>query len=454
MTTPTPQPSRMNAQPRFVVASFITLLIVVLAFVVFHNGVPGKNNAGSPITKASPAPPTPTVGAIGSADVAAYLGADHHLHIVTATGHDTTGPTLPQTSIIDTTQGVSPSLVAGTTADGRYIGYVASDQGNGIGSVEVYDIGTQKLTKIPAHATALYFAPTGTRFVANDTTQDSIPAPSTSLTVGDAATGKAKVIPLTNGGATATEERLLGWSDASHVVILADLPATTARAAALVAPYGANMPAAIPASGGPSGLLLAKVDVSTGKLTGITTIPLPSNEPFLSGDGTEVWLAPTYSAATSSVIDLATGKTHDLPTIASAFTGKFHNLDSGGFTQSGNWATHFAAIPGTHVFYASLSKASQPNEDPTQPTTQDAGVWQVDLDHDTAQQLEHNHYPLSFAPDGAGIFVCDIPAFQPVMLNSGFVTGPTLGFFAPASTTGKTTTLATTMVAYFGLVKE
>lgn len=451
MATNTPRQQRGNTQPRFVVAALAALLIVVLAFAVFRTAANGKNSPGATNTTSS-AHATPTLGTPGTTDVVAYLGADHHLHFVTATGHNTTGPALPQTAFIDTTQNAWPTLVAGTSADGRYIGYIASDQGNGIGSVDIYDITTHKLTQIPAHANALYVAPTGARFVTNVATGAQFPASGTSLTVGDAATGQAHTITLTHAGTAIFEDRILGWSDANHVIVMAEPPAPTSSAAVFATATSAHQPAAAPASGGPSALWLAKVDVNNGHLSMITAVSLNSPiEPFLTGDGTEVWLAPTSWTSTTSVIDLATGQTRNLPGIAQAFTGQLQQLNNVGFTQSGNWATHFAIIPGTHTFMVSLSRASIPNEGATS-ATQDAGVWRVDLDQDQATRLEHGHYPLSVASDGVGLFVCDVPAFQPYMMNSGFVTGPTLGFFAPVSPAGKITTLATTMIAYFGLV--
>jgi hypothetical protein len=82
---------------------------------------------------------------------------------------------------------------------------------------------------------------------------------------------------------------------------------------------------------------------------------------------------------------------------------------------------------------------------------QPAGIWLLDLDHDTATQVSRNTYPLAWTSNGRSLLMSDLP--QSGLLFGGLSVGPTLSAVSPAAPGGSGTPLAHHMVVFFGLVR-
>lgn len=434
-------PRRTNPLPA--VAGAFVVIFALLALLIFHNA---PRTSGIGVARAH----TPTAVVTATATTsgqprAAYLGADNHLHFVTAQGQDAIGPALPDPNVAGYLKQEIPSILTGVSADGRYLAYLDVNQSNGTGEVVIFDMTKQTFAQvsIPAEPDNLLFAPSGSLLIVNDTLQTSTPDDATKMFVVDAA---KQTVTTTTFQTNQTELRLLGWGDASHVITLMEPAPSTGKAFTVLKPNGGF--------GGP--LIVSAVDVMTGATRNISTIANLPPDVFLSPDGSSVLNAPNYGHADGSLIDVTTGATKALPQISSALTGAFQQFENASLAQAGNWAIHYTGQPSSDILALSLSGASIPNEGLYRGTTppaitQDAGVWLLDLAHDQATRMDHGQYPLAWTANGASLFVCNAPTQTDY--NSGFVIGPTLSVLSPVTPSSTLKTLTTSMQAFFGLVQ-
>jgi sugar lactone lactonase YvrE len=375
----------------------------------------------SHLTPSGPAMPHPSVGDWR----ATYLGSDGRLRTVSATGEIRTGAALPNADL----HGLLLSPQAGISADGRYLAYVqmpAGYTGYTSGPVAVVDLASGRVTTLDLMATELHWAPDASRFVSSLSTLDRGTV-RLSVTVTDMGANQSHDIPRSPVLDRARAIRLVGWIDAQHVAIIADQ------------------------GGKEVTVSLLSLDVATGETTPLSTLVEPPDV-YLSPDGKLAFIAPNYWAPSARIVDTATGSTRELPNITATFAGRLKHFANVNLVYGGNWAYQWAWRPGTHTIALSLSASSNPNEGETQPETQEAGVWLINLDHDQATNLTPDRYPLAWTPDGRTLFLSDIAA--PSMLtNTGYSVGPHLYALSPVTAEGRSQLLAQDMVAFLGLAR-
>ncbi len=85
------------------------------------------------------------------------------------------------------------------------------------------------------------------------------------------------------------------------------------------------------------------------------------------------------------------------------------------------------------------------------PGRQAAGVWLLDLDHDTATAVSRNTYPLAWTVDGKSLLMSSLPASS--VMFGGLSVGPTMTALSPVSREGTATRLTQHMAVFFGLVQ-
>jgi Putative zinc-finger len=400
-------PMRMPPEPRHTVRSFVTIVATVIVVGLIAALLASR------LVPSGPAAPPSSVGDWS----AAYWGSDGRLHIVSATGKSRIGPILPGANA----NGYLMSSRSGISADGRYLAYIQWAAGDGSGPVTVVDLTNGQVTTLDLMATELHWAPDAPRFFSVLSTNTSL-----SFTVTDMRTNQSQAVPLGHAFDLTNEIRLLGWIDAQHVAIVANRDDKSLTVS------------------------LMSLDLITGGTRNLASL-VEAPDVYLSPDGKLVFIAPNYSSPSAQVVDTTTGSTHELPGITVAFAGHFKHLDNINQVYGGNWAYQWTWQPGTHTIALSLSAASIPDEGGTQPTTQDAGVWLIDLDHDQATNITHNNYPLGWTPDGRALFVSDIIA-PSMSTNTGYFVGPQLSVISPVMPSEKSQLLAQNMLAFFGLV--
>jgi hypothetical protein len=324
---------------------------------------------------------------------------------------------------------------AGVSADGRYLAYVQvtpSTQGTppmwvGSGPVTVVDISSGRVTTLDLMATEIQWAPDAPRFISLLTTLGNGGTTHVSLTLTDVRTNQRQDIQLDPALERSRVTRLVGWIDTHHVSVVAD-------------PGGKGV--TVP---------LISLDLATGGMTTLATLVQPPDV-FLSPDGKRAFVAPNFWAPSARIVDTTTGATTELQGITAAFAGRLKHVDNLNLAYGGNWAYQWAWRPGTHTIALSLSASSIPNEGETQPVTQEAGVWLIDLDRDQATSLNRERYPLAWTPDGRTLFLSDI-ATPSAVTNTGYSVGPHLYALSPV-TPGGGQALSGDMVAFFGLVRN
>lgn len=427
-TSPRQQAATRHARAASAWASVAVVVVVVALFATLFALLPhGRDSAARPdiAAKSSPthpsltAPPTP----IPATDLrAAYLGKDGRLHLVTLDGkRDTAGPILPDATDISAAYLAWADVTV--SPDGRYVAYITGSDPNQGDGVAIVNIASGRILTVPLVCTDIYWSPDSTRLITDaDGTNDS-----GSVSVVNALTGTSERVAATFNGAPAMIFRALGWIDGSHVAVLQQ----TSR-------IGAG---------------LSSLDIITGNTRAITPVPFPPDV-FLTPDGREALIAPSVWNANASVVNLATGKVSALPQISGAFAGKLINVDNRDLAQGGNWATAMAWKPGAHTLAISLAAWGPGSEGGPATAYQQAGVWLLDVDSDTAQQITNNTYPLAWLPDGKSLLLSNLPS-----TTGGFVAfggrsvGPTLYILSPVSPHVGPVTLARSMVAFFGLVR-
>lgn len=380
---------------------------------------------------------------------AAYLGADGHVHLVSANGKNVTGPALPQPELISQSL---PLANASISPDGHLLAYTAGSDVNNGGNVTILNLATSKLTTTSAQALAIYWSPDGTKLAAQGTLDSG------SFSLVNAKTGAVTHINVTLDGQPAGIGRLLGWTNASHIAAVASispavsgsLPATT-PIPTTPTPTKNSTRLSASLSGGPANFV-GVVDLKTGAAHNYDDLATPPDV-FLSPDGQEALVAANYWNSSATLVNLASEQVTSLPKITNAFAGKLVNMDNLNLAQGGNYSAHFAWKPGTHILAVSLTAAGLGPEGSTGPATQPAGAWLLNLDRDTATQITHNSYPLAWTPDGSTLLLSSVPQSDTngSYPHGGGGVGPTLYALSPVAASSTPKKLASGMTAFFGL---
>lgn len=450
--------------PRHLLAPVAAVVVVALlagVFVMAH----GFGLVGTTSQRAHPTPaggPASTTTAVNTSGVTslsltslgkfssyrgAYLGQDGRLHVVAHDGTNLTGPALPFADFIRANY---PDFDVAVAPSGRYLAYVETGDPSAGGPVALLNLTTGAFVSISVHAQNLMWSP--------DSTQVAVSAPTVSNTAGNvtvgaaltvtvitASTGKYTTVAATRDGQPATIERVVGWRNATHLIVFLDAPAAQASIGTAGGDRALNGQLS-----GPPQVELGSLDVSTGQVRVIANLPtLPSAsvwpDGYLSPDGTEVFIAPS-SVNQAEVIDTATGQARALPAITQAF---------GNLPDGADFAMATAWQPNTHVLALSLSQHFEANEGAPQPGTQASGVWLLDVDGDTATRVTRNTYPLAWVPGTQTLLTADPPGKDAsgVYPYFGAGVGPTLYAVTPVQPGAAETRLANGMAVYLGLLR-
>jgi hypothetical protein len=415
-------PVRRVRAPSAWMTGAVTAVVVALFAILFvrvPHGPHGPQPAAGPQATATGVP-TPAATPIPAADLrAAYLGTDGHLHLVTLDGtQDTTGPALTGTTDVSST--FLAWADASASPDGRYIAYISGsdpNQGSGVTIVDVISGATRTAT---VTCSDIFWSPDSTRLIADADGANDFGA----ISVVNAQTGAVMLVPGTYAGAPNPIGRALGWIDPTHVAVL---KMSTVH-----------------------DLDLASLDVASGKVRTIAPVSTPPDV-FLAPDGQRALLAPNTWSTNASAVDMATGKVSELPQLGDVFAGKLVNVDNRDMFQGGNWATVMAWKPGMRTVALSLAAWGIGTEGTTGPAHQQAGIWLLDLDHDSAMQITTDTYPLAWLPDGHSLLMSSLPARTSVF--GGRSVGPILSILSPVTASAHPVTLTRSMVAFFGLVR-
>lgn len=370
---------------------------------------------------------------------AAYLDDEGRVRIVAANGQASIGPTLPNTGLLMRTPAASYYDVA-VSQNGQYLAYVEGDASvrdaatplPSDGPVAIVNLITGTTLSMPIRANDLSWSPDNRLLVAPDVSNF------TDINIIDAITGISRQLVVSFKGAQAYIPLVAGWIDSTHIAVFYQHGGST--------PTPTQVASAAPQPTGSLQQSLGSIDIHSGAITYLADLPDPSDV-FLSPDGKEVLLAPNYSTAMAQVVDTRTGQTSPLPNISQAFAGKFADLGAGG-----NWSLHSAWQPGAgHVLALSLAIDSSSSS-----ASQEPGVWLLDLDHDSATRMAANAYPLAWFPQSSQALVtCDPP--RPDSTGAypmdGAGVGSTLYTLAPVERSGNSSLLASSMVAFLGLVR-
>jgi hypothetical protein len=421
------------------------VVVVVGLFATLFALLPhGQNTAGGkhPTATNPGASTSVTPDPIPAAQLrAAYLGKDGHLHLVSMDGkRDTVGPKLPGVTDISAT--FLPWADASASPDGRFVAYIMGRDPNQGDGVAIVNIATGRIATASLVTTDIYWSPASTRLIADaDGTNDT-----GSVSVVDAFSGKATQVAATRNGTPVAIDRALGWIDGSHVAVLAEISGTA------VSDRPAGVVGLSALSGGPA-VSLASLDIGSGTVRDITAVSSPPDV-FLTPDGSHALIAPSLWNPSAQLADVATGKVSELPHISGAFAGKFVNVDNRDFAQGGNWATAMAWKPGAHTLAISLAAWGPGVEGGPTTAHQQAGVWLLDVDADTARKITTNTYPLAWLPDGRSLLLSDLPSIPGgFSAYGGRSVGPTLSILSPVAPNARPVTLTRSMVAFFGLAR-
>jgi hypothetical protein len=408
------EPTRYR-QPRPVLAGIASLAVVALIAALLLSRLTPLHGIGG-----HPSVPGTSSNSVTGSWRAAYLGSDGRLDFVSAGGERSASVALPGATF----QHMPVSPHVGISADGRYLAYIQVTNPDGSGPVTVVDLATGKITVLNVIATELHWAPDAPRFVCGVFATDS-----TTVTLVSLQTGAAQAQELSLGPASSQPSvtRIVGWIDATHLAVVAQSGRLT--------------------------LFLASLDLTTKQTHLLASLNMPPDV-FLSPDGNRVFIAPTFWNSVASVVDTTTGVVRALPAITATFASQLQHLDNYNLAYGGNWAYQWAWRPGSHTIALSLSQSSIPNEGDTQPVTQQAGVWLLDVDHDQARNLDRDRYPLAWTPDGQTLLVSDIPATSSLVTlgNTGYAVGPHLFALSPSKPTAESRALTGDMALFFGLV--
>ena len=444
---PTLPTSRRRTVAALVGAAMAAIIVTAFAFTFLaraHVGVgtgPSQRSASTPVQTAPPLMP--------SNELAAYLGSDGHLHEVTLDGsHDTTGPVLPSTAFIS--QGNNGWVDAAASPDGRQIAYVTSTNPNGGEDITIVTVATGALRSVSLPVTNIFWSPDGSRLAADDYQffATGQAGGTGAIHLVNPTTGAVTAINATLGGQPANVYRVIGWLDTGHLAVISSPSSGTAS---LALPSGQKTLSGLAAelNGGPA-LQLDVLDVSSGSLRHLVDLQSPPDV-FISPDGKLLFVAPSTWVSTGYVVDPATGEFRDLPRISATFASMFVNIDNAAFAKGGNWASVMAWKPGTHIIALSLGASGPASEGQPTPGRQAAGVWLLDLDHDTATSVSRNTYPVAWTVDGKSLLMSSLPPSS--VMFGGLSVGPTMTALSPVSSKGTTTLLTRHMAVFFGLVK-
>ncbi len=425
-------------------ATAAVVLLFALVLLTFARGQ--RPGSSAPPHATSPAiHVTPTfIPPYGGRLYATYLGKDGRVHSVSPDGkQDLPGPVLADSTIIS--QPFLGWANAAASPDGRYLAYIAGSDLNGSGAVAIVDMATGESVRASVMCSELFWSPDSTRLVADDYGSNGMGP----VYVIDARTGRAAKVVATYQGHSMTIPRAIGWIDRAHAAVLVDQPAATARIPSTTG-AGRQLSALSASLSGGGYLGLAALDVSSGAVRYLANVLSPPDV-FLAPDGKEIFVASSLWQSTAEVIDTATGKVRPLPTITSAFAGQFVNIDNLDYAEGGNWATHTAWKPGTHILAISLGAWGPGTEGGPPRAQQQAGVWLLDLDGDSATQITHDTYPLAWLSDGHALLISDLPPASVVF--GGRSVGPTMSELAPVARGAPQVVLTRSMVAFFGLAQ-
>ena len=447
---PTLPTSRRRSIAALVGAAMAAVIVTAFAFTFLaraHAGV-GTGPTGPSQRTVSTTVRATTLPTPGSEE-AAYLGADGHLHEVTLDGaHDTTGPLLPSTVFIS--QGNNGWVDAAASPDGRELAYVTSSNPNGGDGIVIVTVATGTLRSVSVPATNIFWSPDGSRLAADDYQffATGQAGGTGAIHLINPTTGAVTTINATLGGQPANVYRIIGWLDAGHLAVISSPSSGTAS---LTIPSGQKTLSGTAAelNGGPA-LQLDVLDVSSGSLRHLVDLQSPPDV-FVSPDGKLLFVAPSSWVPTGYVVDPVTGQIRDLPRISATFAGAFVNIDNAAFGKGGNWASVMAWEPGTHTIALSLGAWGPGSEGTPNPGRQAAGVWLLDLDHDTATSVSRNTYPVAWTVDGKSLLMSSLPPSS--VMFGGLSVGPTMTALSPVSSKGTTSLLTRHMAVFFGLVK-
>jgi hypothetical protein len=439
-------------------AAVAVVALFALAFALLpHGGVgpgvgPGARPGAGQATATGHATPTmlPTNGLS-----LAYLAQDGHLHYTGGIGpRETTGLALPDTAWISQ-PGNDDGPLAIAAPDGSAIAYAGGTGAQASTEVVIVKLASGTITRVRMPATGgqsevraanLFWSPDG-RQIAVDPYFEGNTGP---ISLIDVATGAAHVLPNTS-----QVDRIAGWLDASHLAVIANFSASKAPPQPQGRIPASGQMLALPFSGGPA-LEVDALDISGGALRHI--VDLATNAPpdvFVSPDGKLIYVAPSTWVGTGYVVDPTTGATRDLPHISNTFTDRFTNIGNDGFAKGGNWAVPMAWNPGTHTVAMSLGAFGPGTEGGPAVAVQSAGVWVLDLDHDTATEVTANVYPLAWQADGNTLLVSNTPPSSAAFSaqNGGLMAGPVVSILSSPTPGAGVKEAVQDLVVPFGLAK-
>jgi hypothetical protein len=443
-----PSPARRRRSTAWLGASMAAIIVVAftLVFLAYSRGGAGTGSsrrfsstpAATPGYSATPLPLQD--------EQAAYLAGDGHLHEVSLDGaHDITGLQLPMTDFIRQTN--AGWVDAAASPSGAAIAYVtATDLTKGGDGIAITSVASSKFVHASVPATDIFWSPDGSQLAA-DAYATAAMGP---VYLINPTTGAVKTIHATEGGQSAYVYRIVGWLDSSHLAVVSGQSAGIADRAAPPSGQSANTGTLNELSGGPA-LELAVLDVGTGALRHLVDVTTPPDI-FVSPDGKTIFVAPSTWVPTGYLVDPTTGQIRMLPKISETFSSRFVNIDNAGFAKGGNWAATAAWQPGSHTIALSLGAWGPASEGLPSPGHQPAGIWLLDLDHDTATQVSRNTYPLAWTSNGRSLLMSDLPASN--LLLGGLSVGPTLSTLSIATSGGSSAPLAHHMAVFFGLVRH
>lgn len=345
----------------WIAACFISLAILA--------GCSGSSSAARTGTTAIPQPLTPSPTSVGVAlpkfsdwrvayTIQPSSGFYTMLHVVSLDGKtDLTGPELPFLAPGDAqTVGVGFQTRAGVAPDGHTLAYVGYDAG-------MIDLASG--AAIP-HMTELHFLPQETawspdsRYVAMTDEGGNYRLQRAS----DSSVTTMPGSPIPISLSLASRSDLLGWLDATHVLIYYSDKAHT----------------------NPLSFAFVAIDITTGALHTVAEVPTGEGTfaVFLSPDGKKILISSELATGTGfpyipyvAIVDTATGMVTSLPNVTA-------QLQAGGFTGLAQWR------PGTSVMAVATGFT----------VTHDLHDWLFDYQNDTLTPIAGDGYPVGWSPDG------------------------------------------------------
>lgn len=415
------------------------IAVVLLLVLLFHTlmGMPSRRGMASTLTSG-----VRVIGTLSGLPKfsdyrAAYLDFDGHLRIGETSAQEIIGPTLPEAGLLMRTP-AAPYYDVDVSQDGHYLAYVEGDAsvrdaGTALptgGPVAIVNLATGTIISAPVVTNDLSWSPDNRLLAAPDASNSAY------INIIDATTGTVRQLTGLVAGIRALVPLVAGWIDSTHVAVFYQ--------------WGGSLPSPVLATPNASQSAeqvqqsLGSLDIRSGTITHLVDLPDPSDV-FLSPDGEKVLLAPNYWTKTARVIDTRTGRSDSLDSIAQAFAGKFADLGPGG-----NWSMQSAWQPGRgHVLALSLANGSS-------VARQDANVWLLDLDNDSATQVAGNAYVLAWSPESPqALLLCDPPHADATGAYpmGGAGVGPTLYTISLAGSRATSPPLADSMAVFLGLVR-